>query len=184
MELFDQVRGSDESREPQQSVLPGLFPVSARNQALYTFSDEDLAKLHSQLFKKSLCDLVDARSSGETRKDVLAWMMRDEEQPGPFSFRFCCQLEGVDADEMRERMLNLIRRIERKKLEIDTERLDAVVNASSFEVLDEHEDEPARAGTAQSPGEALVPLLELREAEQEPLLFEPADCSHDHGVAA
>ncbi|HYW75484.1 MAG TPA: hypothetical protein VFA48_02515 [Gammaproteobacteria bacterium] len=154
MELFDQVTGSDESREPQQSVLPGLFPVSARNQALYTFSDEDLVKLHSRLFKRSLCGLVDARSSGETQKDVLAWMMRDEEQPGPFSFKFCCQLQGLDPVEMRGVVLRMKQRIERKRHESGAEHSDVPVEEEMIEALRQH-DEPGDTDFAEEPIAAL-----------------------------
>ena len=179
MDLFNQASGSTEGRVPQQRVLPGSFPVSPRNKALYTFSDADLEKLHSRLLKESLCDLVDTRSSGETKKEILAWVMRDTEQPEPFSFKFCCQLEGLDPDEMRALVLRTKRRIERKQLEVDTDNV-AVSMDPETEIVETLRD----AGERGHGDEAIVPLLELNEDEQAVYVLLDSDEYDGHSVAA
>lgn len=179
MDLFNQATGSTESRVPQQRALPGSFPVSPRNKALYTFSDADLEKLHSRLFKRSLCGLVDARTSGETKQEILDWMMRETEQPEPFSFKFCCQLQGLDPTEMRGVVLRMRERIERKRHETGAEDSDVAVEQEMIEALRDP-DESGEAGYANEP---LAALRHTDEDEQAHMLLESHQY-HGHYAAA
>jgi hypothetical protein len=69
------------------------------------WTDEDLVRLHGHLLEKSLHDLFDARVSVATRREILAWLRAPKERSNAFSYRTCCALFGLDADEIRERVL-------------------------------------------------------------------------------
>lgn len=48
--------------------------------------------------------LVDRRVSRQEYEEDLAWIKDDAW--GPFTFRACCAEQGVDADELREQLLD------------------------------------------------------------------------------
>ncbi len=52
--------------------------------------------------------LVDQRVSRQEYVEDLAWIENDTW--GPFTFRACCTEQGVDADELREQLLDYARR--------------------------------------------------------------------------
>jgi len=71
------------------------------------WSDEEILELRSYLLHKTLSILEDGRSCLSVRTESLYWLMSDVIHP--FSFRVCCEAEGVDPDRMREGVIHLMK---------------------------------------------------------------------------
>ena len=74
------------------------------------WTEDEILRLHGLLLEKSLHDLFDLRVSAATRADILEWMHAPREQSNAFSYRACCRLFGVDAEEIRDQVLHRYRR--------------------------------------------------------------------------
>lgn len=73
------------------------------------WTEDDILRLHGILLEKSLHDLLDLRVSAATRADIFEWMLAPREQSNAFSYRVCCRLFGLDAEEIRDRVLQRYR---------------------------------------------------------------------------
>lgn len=73
------------------------------------WTEDDILRLHGLLLEKSLHDLFDRRVSAATRADILDWMQVPRMESGAFSYRECCRLFGVDAEEVRDQVLQRYR---------------------------------------------------------------------------
>jgi len=71
------------------------------------WSDEEIMGLRSYLLHKTLSILEDGRSCIFVRTESLDWLLDDSIHP--FSFRVCCEIEGVNPDLMREGVIGLIK---------------------------------------------------------------------------
>lgn len=93
-----------------------------------TWSESAVEKLHGILLEESLALLRDISASEAEVQEVLDWIyqpqylaivcngpqrawVRDYEVP--FSFSRCCRLHGVDPEEIRERLPDILRRVKR-----------------------------------------------------------------------
>lgn len=75
------------------------------------WTEDDILRLHGLLLEKSLHDLFDLRVSTATRADILEWLQMSGEQSNAFSYRACCRLFGLDAEEIRDRVLQRYRQL-------------------------------------------------------------------------
>lgn len=75
------------------------------------WDEDDILRLHGLLLEKSLHDLFDLRVSAATRADILEWLQTPREQSNAFSYRACCRLFCLDAEEIRDRVLKRYRQL-------------------------------------------------------------------------
>jgi len=68
------------------------------------WTDEDIAHICDCLLEDSLRNLFDSRCSPKTVEEIYKWMM-DDKDPNPFSFVNCCEVSGLDPDNMRGTVL-------------------------------------------------------------------------------
>jgi len=68
------------------------------------WTDEEIAHISDSLLEDSLRNLFDGRCSPKTVDEIYKWMM-DDKDPNPFSFVNCCQVSGLDPDDMRGTVL-------------------------------------------------------------------------------
>ena len=73
------------------------------------WTEDDILRLHGLLLEKSLHDLFDRRVSAATRADILDWMQVPRMKSGAFSYRVCCHLFGLDAEEIRNQVFQRYR---------------------------------------------------------------------------
>ncbi len=77
-----------------------------------SWSEQDIMHISECLLEDSLRNLFDGRCSLETVVEIHQWMT-DIDDPNPFSFVNCCKLTGLDADELRDTILDRLKRIRR-----------------------------------------------------------------------
>ena len=73
------------------------------------WTEDDILRLHGLLLEKSLHDLFDRRVSTATRLDILDWIQVPRADSSAFSYRACCRLFGLDAEEIRDQVLQRYR---------------------------------------------------------------------------
>lgn len=64
------------------------------------WTDDDVMGLREFLFHRSLSQLADHRTNGETISEVSEWVFSEEKHP--FSFIVCCAAMGLDYESVRE----------------------------------------------------------------------------------
>jgi hypothetical protein len=125
MPLFDLV----DDGVHETAVLPDAAPIDAMDFAEIEASEpkprwtqEGILKLHSVLLEESLRALG-ARGTGEQKREILEWIFEPSyvgtvfrhgrevqvlTSNLPFSFVFCCKLEGMDPDHIRSKVLQFM----------------------------------------------------------------------------
>ncbi|MBP9158396.1 MAG: hypothetical protein KBF53_11560 [Sphingobium sp.] len=73
------------------------------------WTEDEILRLHGLLLEKSLHDLFDLRVSAATRTDIFQWLQAPRVESGAFTYRACCRLFGLDADEIRDQVLQRYR---------------------------------------------------------------------------
>ena len=73
------------------------------------WTEDEILRLHGLLLEKSLHDLFDRRVSAATRLDILDWMQAPRTESSAFAYRACCRLFGLDAEEIRDQVLQRYR---------------------------------------------------------------------------
>jgi hypothetical protein len=99
-------------RQGEQTIRPEppcITGCAARFDDEPPWTEDDILRLHGLLLEKSLHDLFDLRVSAATRADILEWMQATKERSKAFSYRACCRLFGLDAEEIRDRVLQRYR---------------------------------------------------------------------------
>lgn len=76
------------------------------------WTDEDFFKLMDGVLVETLSVFNDDKSSMETVKEALEWVMSDDILP--FSFIVCCKFSGLDYEDVREGVLCCLERIARE----------------------------------------------------------------------
>jgi hypothetical protein len=76
------------------------------------WSEQDIMDISECLLEDSLRNLFDTRCSMKTVAEIHQWMIAIND-PNPFSFVNCCKLAGLDADELRDTILDRLKRIRR-----------------------------------------------------------------------
>lgn len=99
-------RQDEQTIRPESSCITGC---AARFDDEPAWTEDDILRLHGLLLEKSLHDLFDLRVSAATRADILEWMQATKERSNAFSYRACCRLFGLDAEEIRDRVLQRYR---------------------------------------------------------------------------
>ncbi len=92
-----------------QFELPLFYEDLIENDPIevHEWSDEEIMGLRCYLLHKTLSILEDGRSCLSVRTESLDWLMSDVIHP--FSFRVCCETEGVNPDRMREGVLYIMK---------------------------------------------------------------------------
>jgi len=75
-------------------------------------TEAEMLQLHEQFLFRQLRDALKPKSSPRTLQEIQQWVERGR-MPGTlqaFSFYACCQAVGVNADNMRERVLRYLQR--------------------------------------------------------------------------
>ncbi|BBL60903.1 hypothetical protein ACH518_00090 (plasmid) [Methylomonas sp. HW2-6] len=75
--------------------------------ALPQFTESEFDELRYRLLLAMLSSLKDLRVCDEQKADALEWLKSDD--TSPFSFRVCCESEGVDFEVMRDLILDHLR---------------------------------------------------------------------------
>ena len=99
-------RQDEQTIRPESSCITGS---ATRFDDEPPWTEDDILRLHGLLLEKSLHDLFDLRVSAATRADILEWMQATKERSNAFSYRACCRLFGLDAEEIRDRVLQRYR---------------------------------------------------------------------------
>lgn len=88
----------------QEVLVTPAFDIPKK--AREPWSEKDLEVLHTHLLDESLRDLRRPGLRDAVRRDILHWLNRPiMKNPLPFSFQACCYYDGVNADNMRELIL-------------------------------------------------------------------------------
>lgn len=74
------------------------------NEETIVWTDEEIAHICDSLLQDSMRNLFDSRCSPTTVAEIYKWMMYVND-PNPFSFNNCCEVSGLDPDEMRGTVL-------------------------------------------------------------------------------
>ncbi len=74
----------------------------------FEWAQKEVRKVRFMVLADAARSLVDQRVSRQEYVGDLAWIENDAW--GPFTFRACCAEQGVDADELREQLLDYARR--------------------------------------------------------------------------
>ncbi|GBE49167.1 hypothetical protein BMS3Bbin13_00066 [bacterium BMS3Bbin13] len=72
--------------------------------AEFQWSEKEIREVRFMVLADAARSLVDQRVSRQEYEEDLMWIKNDAW--GPFTFRACCAEQGVDADELRERLLD------------------------------------------------------------------------------
>lgn len=75
----------------------------------FQWSDDQVETLRERLLVATLKDLTNARSR-EAKVEALKWVLSDDEHP--FSFKICANSMALDHEEIRARVLWMMRRID------------------------------------------------------------------------
>lgn len=78
------------------------------------WSDADILKLMDGLLVETLSVFNEDKTSMETVKDALDWVMSDDILP--FSFIVCCRASGLDYEDVRNGVLYCLKRIARDEI--------------------------------------------------------------------
>ena len=78
------------------------------------WTEEEIFHLHEEVLKRTIHVLDDKRTSVQTKQSIMEWITQDEDKP--FSFKTCAIVSGCDPEELRERILDFVRRIKRKRM--------------------------------------------------------------------
>ncbi len=70
----------------------------------FEWTRKEIRELRFMVLADAARSLVDQRVSRQEYAEDLAWIENDAW--GPFTFRACCAEQGVDADELREQLLD------------------------------------------------------------------------------
>ena len=97
-------------REVYDSQISLIFDLDD----VLPFEDEDwcntsVDQLYGYLLKKTLAIFGDGRASLSSRAEAFDWLMSDE--VFPFSFRTCCDIEGLNYELTRNLTVDVIRRV-------------------------------------------------------------------------
>lgn len=92
-----------------------LFGPEPVVEEIPSWSEQDIMHISECLLEDSLRNLFDGRCSMETIVEIHQWMT-DIDDPNPFSFVNCCKLSGLDHDELRDTILDRLKRIRRFSL--------------------------------------------------------------------
>lgn len=106
MALLDSLERSLPRALKKDLDLPGVDPEV---QDYHGWTEDEVKKLHCVLLEQSLRELKHARGRRETKLEILRWIKAPfEEEPRAFSFQACCMFAGVDAEEMQDRVLEIV----------------------------------------------------------------------------
>ena len=72
------------------------------------FTEAEFSELRYRLLLAMLSALKDNRVSADEKSESWTWLMSDDQTP--FSFRICCESEGVDYLEMRDLIADHLKR--------------------------------------------------------------------------
>ena len=78
------------------------------------WTEEEVYHLHEEVLKRTVHVLDDQRTSANTKQSIMEWIALDEDKP--FSFKTCAIVSGCDPEELRERIVDLVRRLKRKRM--------------------------------------------------------------------
>lgn len=92
-----------------------LFGPKPVVEEIPSWSEQDIMHISECLLEDSLRNLFDGRCSTETFVEIHQWMTNIDD-PNPFSFVNCCKLSGLDPDELRDTILDRLKRIHRFSL--------------------------------------------------------------------
>lgn len=87
----------------------------------FGWSDDNVETLRERLLIATLKDLTNARSR-EAKVEALKWVLSDDEHP--FSFKICANSMALDHEEIRARVLWMMRRIDEALVAAEAERED------------------------------------------------------------
>jgi hypothetical protein len=98
-----------------EAPAPAPEPGESPEPAPWEMSSNDIEILHLGLLQRSLEDLRDGRCGAKTREEILEWVMAEsdfaEKAPLAFSFRACALLAGCDPAQLRQSLLDELKRI-------------------------------------------------------------------------
>lgn len=89
-----------------------LFITEPIVEELPAWTEQDVLHICDCLLEDSLRNLFDGRCAMETVVEIYKWMT-DIKDPNPFSFVNCCNLTGLDPEEVRDSILNRLERTRR-----------------------------------------------------------------------
>lgn len=75
----------------------------------HEWTDEQIATMREVVLVETLKGLTDGRSSA-VKTEALEWVKSDDEHP--FSFSVCCAAQGLDHEEIRSRVLYMVKKVD------------------------------------------------------------------------
>jgi len=87
-----------------QDFIPG-FDASVEIE----WSAEELRTLQDHLLSSSFAIFADSRTTEESRQEIIEWVLDDSKFP--FSFITCCSSMGLNHEDLREKFLHLLKKI-------------------------------------------------------------------------
>lgn len=92
---------------PVETALAGT-DVGTEADPRQGWSLDAIEKMHLNLFDASLKGILHWKTADRDRIELISWMLIEDE--APFSFDVCAALSGVESDEIRTRVLQMVRK--------------------------------------------------------------------------
>lgn len=92
---------------PMAKVIPFKSPNGTDERSEWT--DEEVYTLRRYMLRYTFRHLADLRASQSTKAEMAKWVASDE--IAPFSFTVCASECGYNAYALRERLMDLLRRL-------------------------------------------------------------------------
>lgn len=85
------------------------FDPSLDSDVSIEWSAEELRTLQDHLLSSSFAIFADSRTTEESRQEIIEWVLDDSKFP--FSFITCCSSMGLNHEDLREKFLHLLKKL-------------------------------------------------------------------------
>lgn len=105
------IEHSDSAQFDLFAAIDEEFNPALDSNVIIEWSADQLRTLQDHLLSSSFSIFADIRTTADSRSEILDWVL--DESKFPFSFITCCSSMGLIHEELREKFLQILKKLEK-----------------------------------------------------------------------
>ncbi|MGD9700391.1 hypothetical protein [Acinetobacter sp.] len=105
------IEHSDSAQFDLFAAIDEEFNAALDSNVIIEWSADQLRTLQDHLLSSSFSIFADIRTTADSRSEILDWVL--DESKFPFSYLTCCSSMGLNHEELREKFLQILKKLEK-----------------------------------------------------------------------